>query len=202
MSRGPDDQQTAIGQRVWSLLDALTAGGRSITLHWVPGHADLAGNEAADRLANKAAADCAQEAAPIDISSARTAIRRWTSELAAVRAQRHPHRPPTPDHGELDRWGQVTLSQLRTGYCPLVRAIAHRLGLVKDPTCRACGEEAEDVEHLLVGCPAHVAARAGFWGHFPTLAEVLSGPAQKIMDFIKRVGRTEVPTDPPPPAAP
>ncbi|KAF0314563.1 putative RNA-directed DNA polymerase from transposon BS [Amphibalanus amphitrite] len=178
------------------------AAGKDITLHWVPGHADLAGNEAADRLANQAAADCAQEEAPIDLSSARTAIRRWTSELASARAQRHPHREPTPSHDELDRWGQATLSQLRTGYCPLVRATAHRLGLVEDPTCRACGEEEEDVEHLLAGCPAHVAARAGFWGHCPTLAEVLSGPAQHIIEFMKRVGRVQVATDSPPPAAP
>ena len=202
LSRGPDDQQSAIAQRVWRLLDALTARGMTITLHWVPGHADLAGNEAAERLANHAAATCAQEEAPIDLPSARTAIRARVSDLASARAQRHPHQPPTPEHGELDRWGQVTVSQLRTGYCPLVRSIAHRLGLVEDPTCRACGEEAEDVGHLLVRCPAHVAARAGFWGHSPTLAEVFSGPARHIIAFIKRVGRVEPPVDPPPPAAP
>ena len=202
LSCGPNDQQSAIGQSVWSLLDVLTARGMTITLHWVPGHADLAGNEAADRLANQAAADCDQEEAPIDLSSARTAIRRWTSELASARSQRHPYRSPTPGHDELDRWGQVTLSQLRTGYCPLVRATAHRIGLVEDPTCQACGEEAEDVEHLLAGCPAHVAARARHWGHCPTLEEVLSGPAQHIVDFMRRVGRVEPPVDPPPPAAP
>ena len=50
LSRGPDGQQSAIGQRVWGLIDTLTARGMDITLHWVPGHADLAGNEAAYRL--------------------------------------------------------------------------------------------------------------------------------------------------------
>ena len=103
LSRGPDDQQSAIGQRVWSLLDVLAVRGITITLHWVPGHADLAGNEAADRLANQAAADRDQEEAPIDLSSARTAVRRWTSELASARSQRHPHRPPNLGHDELDR---------------------------------------------------------------------------------------------------
>ena len=53
------------------------------TLHWVPGHADLTGKEAADRLANNAAAECYQEEDPIDFPSARTAIRRWTSGLTS-----------------------------------------------------------------------------------------------------------------------
>ena len=50
LSRGPDDQQMTIAQRVWRLLDALTAGAKTFTLHWVPGHGDLTSNEAADRL--------------------------------------------------------------------------------------------------------------------------------------------------------
>ena len=58
------------------------------------------------------------------------------------------------------------------------------------------------MEHLLAGCPAHVAARARHWGHCPTLEDVLSGPAQHIVDFMRRVGRVEPPVDPPPPAAP
>ena len=55
-SRGPDDQQTAIAKRVWSLLDEMTVEGRSV----VPGHADIAGNEKADELANQAAENCDQ----------------------------------------------------------------------------------------------------------------------------------------------
>ena len=93
LSRGPDDQQTTIAQRVWRFLDTLTSRGMSLTLHWVLGHADLTGNEAADRLANKVAADCDQEKAPIDLPSARTAIRRWTSEMTSALSKKHP--PPT-----------------------------------------------------------------------------------------------------------
>ena len=70
--------------------------------------------------------------------------------------------------------------------------------LSRNPTCRACGEEPEDAEHLLAECPAHVAARAGFWGHCPTLEDVLSGSAKHIIDFLRRVGRVEPPADPPP----
>ena len=94
------------------------------------------------------------------------------------------------------------MSQLRTGYCPLVRATARRIGLVEDAVCRACGEEEEDVGHLLAECPAHTAVRAGFWGYCPTLEDVLSGPAHHIIEFLRRVGGMEPPAEPRPTAAP
>ena len=62
-------------------MDVLVDQRMSIILQWVPGHADIAGNEAADRLANRAAAECEQSETPIDISSARTAIRQRAREL-------------------------------------------------------------------------------------------------------------------------
>lgn len=203
LSRGPADQQTVLAQEVWTLLNAIVDGGKSIALQWVPGHADIEGNEAADRIANQAAATCDQSTAPVDLSSARTAIRRWSSGLAKARAHRHPHLQRTPGHDDLDRWGQVTVSQLRTGYSPLVRAILHRIGLATDPLCRECGEE-DTAEHLLVSCPIYTMtkARSRFWGYLPTIYEVFSGPAQHIIDFLRRVGRTTAEVDPPPSAAP
>jgi len=201
LSRGPADQQTVLAQEVWTLLNAIVDGGKSIALQWVPGHADIEGNEAADRIANQAAATCDQSTAPVDLSSARTAIRRWSSGLAKARAHRHPHLQRTPGHDDLDRWGQVTVSQLRTGYSPLVRATLHRIGLATDPLCRECGEE-DTVEHLLVSCPIYTEARSRFWGYLPTIYEVFSGPAQHIIDFLRRVGRTTAQVDPPPSAAP
>ena len=48
LSRGREDQQASTAQRVWTLLDALTTGGRTLTLHWVLSHADIAANNASD----------------------------------------------------------------------------------------------------------------------------------------------------------
>jgi len=166
LSRGPADQQTVLAQEVWTLLNAIVDGGKSIALQWVPGHADIEGNEAADRIANQAAATCDQSTAPVDLSSARTAIRRWSSGLAKARAHRHPHLQRTPGHDDLDRWGQVTVSQLRTGYSPLVRATLHRIGLATDPLCRECGEE-DTVEHLLCPTPSTPRRGAGSGDTYP-----------------------------------
>ena len=118
LQRGPDAQQLSLAERVWSAMDALVDQGMTIALQWVPGHADIAGNEAADKLANRAAAECAQTETPIDLASARTAVRERARTMQAARAHRHPHPQLTPDHADLPRWEQVTLSQLRTGYCP------------------------------------------------------------------------------------
>ena len=201
LSRGPNCQQTVLSHQVWAMLHKLTDQGKTIALQWVPGHADIDGNEAADRIANHAAATCDQGTAPVDLPSARTAIRRWAAQLTSRRARQHPYPHRTPGHDDLDRWGQTTVSQLRTGHSTLVRATLHRIGLATDPLCRECGEE-EDVGHLLTSCPAYITARSRFWGFLPTIEEVLSGPADKIVAFLRRVGRTTPPADPPPSTAP
>ena len=203
LSRGPTSQQTALALRVWRLLETITSEGASVHLQWIPGHAGIDGNEAADCLANRAAATCEQGATPVGLPSARSAIRRWSEQMAEKRAAHHTHGQRTPGHDDLDRcWGQTTLSQLRTDRCTLVRSTLHRIGLASDSTCRDCGADEDTVKHLLAECHAHTATRSRVWGPIPTLDEILSGPASDNTDFQKRVGRTTPPVDPPPPATP
>ena len=200
LSRGASNQETTLAQRIWELLSSITSAGKTITLQWIPGHAGVEGNEAADQLANRASSTCAQDSTPIDLPSARSAIRRWSAELVEKRAACHPDPESTPGHDNLDRWGQTTLSQLRTGRSTLVRETLHRIGLAADPNCGECGEE-DTVGHLLADCPAYLAVRARIWGPLPTLEDILSSPAQDVVDYLRRVGRTTPPVDPPPPAA-
>ena len=78
----------------------------------------------------------------------------------------------------------------------------HRLDLASDPLCRECGAE-DTVRHLLTECPAFASTRRRLWGGpVPSLDDVLSGPPGKILDYIRRVGRSEPPLDQPPPDAP
>ncbi|KAF0314778.1 DNA-directed RNA polymerase II subunit RPB1 [Amphibalanus amphitrite] len=87
LQRGPEAQQLVLAERVWAAMDSLGEQNTAIILQWVPGHADIAGNEAADRLANRAAAECAQSETPIDLASARTAIRKRAREMQATQSE-------------------------------------------------------------------------------------------------------------------
>ena len=62
--RGPAAQAEALPASIWTTLTHLTDRHKNITLQWVPGHAGIQGNEQADRLANRAAAELDQEAIP------------------------------------------------------------------------------------------------------------------------------------------
>ena len=196
LRRGAPAQTFALAADVWNLLHALEDLGKRLDLQWVPGHAGLDGNELADRLANEAAVDD-QGHVPVDLASARGAtgrlIQTWTRRRAS---EDHPHPAPTPDHDSLTRWEAVTLSQLRTGASPLTRDVLLRLGLAADDVCPACGEP-DSAVHLLTDCPAYAAARGRRWGPLPTLGDVLGGPAAKVVGFLREVGRTDFPVDPP-----
>ena len=196
LQRGPGGQSSALASDIWRLLSELEDSNVTTTLQWVPGHAGLNGNEEADRLANEAAAG-PQCTVPIDLASARGAIRRHTAALTRKRtAAAHPHPEATPGHDDLTRWEAVTVSQLRTGFSPLTRDTLRRLGRADDDVCPACGER-DSAVHLLTDCPAYDATRRRIWGPCPTLADVLGAPASKIVDFLRRVGRVDPPIDPP-----
>jgi zinc-binding in reverse transcriptase len=50
------------------------------------------------------------------------------------------------------------LPQLRTGHTPLAKHL-HRIGKADSPTCPACQQDDETVQHLILHCQAHQAAR-------------------------------------------
>ena len=201
LQRGPAGQGTALAPDVWRRLQVLSTRGTSVYLQWVPGHAGLDGNEDADHLAGEAA-EADQPDVPIDLASARSAIGRRVGRMVDARARAsHPHPAPTPEHHDLSRWEACTLSQLRTGTSPLTRDVVHRLGLAEDAACPACGEP-DSAAHLLTERPAYEAARRRRWGYDPTLGDVLGGPAAKVVEFIRVVGRIDPPVDKPAPPPP
>ena len=54
------------------------------------------------------------------------------------------------------------LSQLRMGHTPLAKHL-HHIGKADSPTCPACQQDNETIQHLMLYCQAHWAARQIIW---------------------------------------
>ena len=195
LSRGHCSQTSGRHLEIWRALHRLADRGIATTFQWVPGHAGIEGNEAADSLANQAAAAGPQETVPLDLMAVRTAVNKVGRAWTKADSRRHPHPKLTPGHDNLTRKDQVTISQLRVERSPLTREVLHRIGRAADPLCRDCGD-IDTVRHLLTECPAHCTARSNLWGGpLPTLESVLEDDADRIIEYLRRAGRDDPPVD-------
>ena len=93
----------------------------------VPGHSGEL-NEAADSLANQAAATGTQEDVPLDLMVTRTALNSVYRDWTKSDSQRHPHPKSTPGHDQLPRKEQVIVSQLGVERSSLTQSKLHRIG--------------------------------------------------------------------------
>ena len=55
----------------------------------------------------------------------------------------------------------------------------------------------DSAAHLLLRCPAHELTGRRLWSADPSPDDVLSGPAAKMIDFLRGVGRNSPTVDPP-----
>ena len=195
LSDGPAQQTERLPDEVWTRLIGIGRHHR-VDLQWVPGHAGIPGNEAADEVAGQAA-DLPQDQVPVTYGAARARLkhhlgREW---IASNRHTRHfevvgQARIKMGDRIGLSRKESVELARLRTGHSTLLRAYRHRIGLDDDPNCTDCDNgEPEDASHLLTSCPAGALARHQTFGRSdPTLKEVLAD-VDRALSFLRRLGR-------------
>ena len=92
LRRGRWAQTSRRHLEVWEKLSQLSCREIATTLQWVPGHAGVEGNEAADALANEAADNEFQSSIPLDLMAARTAVSRVGRTWTKADGRRHP--PP------------------------------------------------------------------------------------------------------------
>ncbi|XP_054933470.2 uncharacterized protein [Dermacentor andersoni] len=168
-------------------LMALQEAGCSVSLHWLPAHVGILGNEEADALA-KRANHCA-----VPPSLAVTANDFTSHRLRRHLLACHPDkrtslgRPPRPlPQRGLARRETSLLLRLRIGCC-WTGARRHRHGLIASPACSSCGEP-ETLEHLLLACPAYLQQRDRLLQEFRRLG--LPSARQEDILF---PGRSELP---------
>ena len=152
-----------------------------VVLKWIPGHKDVEGNEQADRLAKKAVTNGSStlnrlprqlkdhlphsKSARIQAFNEKLkteAQKNWRKSPRFNRMKKTDPTAPAKDYlkltAKLPRKLTSILTQLRTGHAPLAKHL-HRIKKVDSPTCPACLQEPETVQHLILHCPAHRAAR-------------------------------------------
>lgn len=142
------------------------ATNNKVTLIWVPGHADIEGNEEADRLARLGSESTDARVTHVRRSMASTyetidkfywdkVSKEW-SERTDCRISRAFWRGPNlPRSRRLIRLSRDRLSvatSIITGHC-LTGTHAQRLGLTQDKSCRRCGVPDDTFQHMLCDCP-------------------------------------------------
>ena len=188
-----------------------------LLVRWVPGHVDVAGNEAADKAARAAAAGDTSSLrrlpqllrSPLPHSKAaarqryRASIKRAARKVWS-RSPRYEHTnllapdvllsPYQHALSSLPRKHMSLITQLITGHIPLA-AFLHKIGAEDSPTCPCCHESPETIAHFVIHCPVHRLARAAmFAGLHPTacnLTTLLSSPKNhpRLLTFIARTDR-------------
>ena len=156
---------TVLISQIKSLHNQLQSTAFEVSIHWTPGHATIAGNEIADRLAK----DAAQQASKMpmdtsvvtnqDIKSAakKTIISKWQQRWDISETGRflYTFKPFVDGKLYLDLPSKdlfPIIHQLRTGYCKL-NDYRFKLNQCESLECD-CGE-IETVQNFLLECPLY-----------------------------------------------
>ena len=156
---------TVLISQIKSLLNQLQSTAFEVSIHWTPGHATIAGNEIADRLAK----DAAQQASKMpmdtsvvtsqDIKSAakKSIISKWQQRWDISETGRflYTFKPLVDGKLYLDLPSKdlfPIIHQLRTGYCKL-NEYRFKVNQCESLECD-CGE-IETVQHFLLECPLY-----------------------------------------------
>jgi ribonuclease HI len=154
-------------------LETLQQSGMRIELEWTPGHAEVQGNEIADRLAKEAAKEAQEQDTAVQtmvtkqdiITASRNSIsEKWqhqweNSDRGRSYFKYHPNISEKCRKDFPSKPVFAIITGLRSGFIPL-NHYKHLTNQIDSPNC-LCGES-ETVHHYLLQCANYEEEREGF----------------------------------------
>ena len=154
------------GEDIADLRMRLMASPTDLTVQWVPGHSNIAGNDMADAAA-KAATTLNEEQGAISYGSICACIKDAVKDdpLAHPRSAAVYANLSSKKEQEIrSKSDQVLLGRIRSGHHWYFESYHHLVDHGHDTTCGDCGAALHDLEHWLCQCPAKSHIRQRVFG--------------------------------------